>query len=81
MMSIVIYNGNLFKPQTFPHHDIREGCKEKKIKSLVFYDKKSDKGSKSVRMRHENSGASKVVENWLPTRVSDTSDAQLSDYV
>jgi hypothetical protein len=45
------------------------------------YDKKSDKGSKSVPMRHENSGASKVVENWLPTSVSDTSDAQLSDYV
>ena len=46
-----------------------------------MYDKKSDKGSKSVQMRPENSGASKVVENWLPTRVSDTSEAQLSDYV
>ena len=26
------------------------------------YDKKSDEGSNSVRMRHENSGASKVVQ-------------------
>ena len=25
------------------------------------YDKKSDEGSKSVRMRHENSGASKEI--------------------
>ena len=32
-------------------------------------------------MRHENSGASKEVENGLSTRVSDTSDAQLSDYM
>ena len=45
------------------------------------YDKKSDEGSNSVRMRPENSGALKVVENWLPTRVSDSWDAQLSDYV
>ena len=28
----------------------------------ALYDKKSDKGSNSVRMRHENSGASKVVQ-------------------
>ena len=27
------------------------------------YDKKSYEGSNSVRMRHENSGASTVVEN------------------
>ena len=47
----------------------------------IAYDKKSDEGSNSDRMRHENSGASTVVENWLPTRVSDSSDAQLSDYV
>ena len=45
------------------------------------YDKKSDEGSNSVRMRPENSGALKVVKKWLPTRVSDSSDAQLSDYV
>ena len=34
--------------------------------NLIFsfsYDKKSDEGSNSVRMRHENSGASTVVEN------------------
>ena len=31
--------------------------------TAIGYDNKSDKGSKSVRMRHENSGASKVVEN------------------
>ena len=30
---------------------------------LPGYDKKSDEGSNSVRMRPENSGASKVVEN------------------
>ena len=35
-----------------------------------IYDKKSDKGSKSVRMCHENSGASNVVKNRVPTRVS-----------
>ena len=29
----------------------------------IAYDKKSDEGSNSVRMRPENSGASKVVEN------------------
>ena len=45
------------------------------------YDKKSDEGSNSVRMRPENSGALKVVKKWLSTRVSDSSDAQLSDYV
>ena len=45
------------------------------------YDKKSDEGSNSVRMRPENSGALKVVTKWLSTRVSDSSDAQLSDYV
>ena len=45
------------------------------------YDKKSDEGGNSVRMRPENSGALKVVKNWLSTRVSDSSDAQLSDYV
>ena len=47
----------------------------------VVYDKKSDEGSNSVRMRPENSGALKVVKKWLSTRVSDSSDAQLSDYV
>ena len=31
--------------------------------SAASYDKKSDEGSNSVRMRHENSGASTVVEN------------------
>ena len=51
------------------------------IVCCLGYDKKSDEGSNSVRMRHENSGASTVVENLLPTRVSDSSDAQLSDYV
>ena len=45
------------------------------------YDKKSDEGSNSVRMRPENSGALKVVKKLLSTRVSDSSDAQLSDYV
>ena len=30
--------------------------------SQVGYDKKSDEGSNSVQMRHENSGASKVVK-------------------
>ena len=45
------------------------------------YDKKSDEGSNSVRMRPENSGASKVVKKWLSTRVSESEDAQLSDYV
>ena len=34
---------------------------------VTLYDKKSDKGSKSVWMRPKNSGASKVVKNWLPT--------------
>ena len=29
----------------------------------LSYDKKSDEGSNSVRMRYENSGASTVVEN------------------
>ena len=47
----------------------------------VAYDKKSDEGSNSVRMRPENSGASKVVQKWLSTIVSEPSDAQLSDYV
>ena len=51
------------------------------VVTRIGYDKKSDEGSNSVRMRHENSGAATVVENWLPTRVSDSSDAQLSDYV
>ena len=46
----------------------------------ISCDKKSDEGSNSVRMRHENSGASKMVENWLSTRLSESSDAQLSDY-
>ena len=32
-------------------------------------------------MRPENSGDSKVVKKWLSTRVSDSSDAQLSDNV
>ena len=49
--------------------------------SFYGYDKKSDEGSNSVRMRHENSGASKVVKKWLSTRVSESEDAQLSDYV
>ena len=49
--------------------------------NLFAYDKKSDEGSNSVRMRPENSGALKVVKKWLSTRVSDSSDAQLSDYV
>ena len=44
---------------------------------MWLYDKKSENGNKSVQMRHENCGASKVVENRLPIRVSDTSDAQL----
>ena len=35
------------------HHD----------RTRLPYDKKSDEGSNSVRMRHENSGASTVVEN------------------
>ena len=48
---------------------------------MCVYDKKSDEVSNSVRMRHENSGASKVVKKWLSTRVSEASDAQLSDYV
>ena len=48
---------------------------------VLSYDKKSDEGSNSVRMRPENSGALKVVKKWLSTRVSDSSDAQLSDYV
>ena len=48
---------------------------------VLVYDKKSDEGSNSVRMRPENSGALKVVKKWLSTRVSDSSDAQLSDYV
>ena len=59
---------------------VKEGVKACQD-ALCTYDKKSDEGSNSVRMRHENSGASTVVENWLPTRVSDSSDAQLSDYV
>ena len=48
---------------------------------VLSYDKKSDEGSNSVRKRPENSGALKVVKKWLSTRVSDSSDAQLSDYV
>ena len=45
------------------------------------YDKKSDEGSNSVRMRPENSGALKVVKKRLSTRISESEDAQLSDYV
>ena len=60
-------------------------CYVAKVWALVLpeaaYDKKSDEGSNSVRMRPENSGALKVVKKWLSTRVSDSSDAQLSDYV
>ena len=52
-----------------------------KWEEVDAYDKKSDEGSNSVRMRPENSGALQVVKKWLSTRVSDSSDAQLSDYV
>ena len=39
------------------------GIFQMNIAILNMYDKKSDEGSNSVRMRHENSGASTVVEN------------------
>ena len=57
---------------------LEEGPTDKKA---ATYDKKSDEGSNSVRMRPENSGASKVVKKWLSIIVSESSDAQFSDYV
>ena len=68
---------------TLKHFHLKTSFKNIGIfsKTNSYYDKKSDEGSNSVRMRPENSGASKVVKKWLSTRVSDSSDAQLSDYV
>ena len=64
----------MFCEHLFVYHHLKHGAPSS-------YDKKSDEGSNSVRMRPENSGALKVVKKWLSTRVSDSSDAQLSDYV
>ena len=82
-----IYLSNFY--QLFPVHDQMKAVEGRKEKFACFkgtvdptnYDKKSDEGSNSVRMRPENSGASKVVQKWLSTIVSEPSDAQLSDYV
>ena len=47
-------------------------CNFEFFRYCLLWDKEWDMGYKSVRMRLENSGASKDIENWLPTRVSDS---------
>ena len=51
------------------------------IKQFLCSKKRFTMFREGSRMRHENSGASKVVQKWLSTRVSEPSDAQLSNYV
>ena len=54
-------------------------CEEEMF--LMFYDKVSANGYISVPPRHQKSDAPPDVENGISTWFSESSDAQLSEYV